>query len=74
MSDQKRRMFQKIKSMTQEQFFIAMDAMYADAYELGEAHWKQAVYIETPPRIQKKIEAAAERMRSYDGIAKRGEL
>lgn len=68
---EKARLFQKVKSLTQKQFFELFDSVSTDAYMTGKQHMREAMEIN--PKIYKptleKVLLDADRIRSeWDGI------
>lgn len=67
---QKRKAFQKIKSMTNDQFWQWMNWLHSQAYAKAVEHYTDAAEIVLPPRLQKQLHAKATEIRElWDGMA-----
>ena len=51
----RRRIFQRVKGMTQEGFEKWMDLTHTDVYRLAQQHYEEAMFIELQPAQQKKV-------------------
>jgi len=67
---QKRKAFQKIKSMTNEQFWNFQNWLHSQAYAKAVEHYTDAAEIVLPPRLQKALHDKATQIREqWDGMA-----
>lgn len=51
----KRRLFRKVKSMTQSQFDRTLDGLFDEYYNLCDEHYKDAMNATLPPRFKKAL-------------------
>ncbi|MNB95741.1 hypothetical protein D3C75_429280 [compost metagenome] len=67
---EKRRAFQRVKSMTNESFWKWMNAMHSQAYYKAEQHYQEAMAIELQPKQANAVIAKAQEIReTWDGMA-----
>ena len=67
--NQKRRLFQKAKSMTSKTFWNWMNDLHTRAYALAEKHYQEAMEIELQPKQRKAVILKAEQIREqWDGL------
>jgi len=67
---QKRRAFQRIKAMTNDQFWQWMNWLHSQAYAKAVEHYTDAAEIVLPPRLQKQLHAKATEIRElWEGMA-----
>lgn len=59
----RRRIFQRVKGMTQDGFEKWMDLTHTDVYRLAQKHYEEAIFIELPPAQQKKVLERARKIR-----------
>lgn len=68
-NDQKRRHFQKVKSLSQSSFERYMNLVLNKAYMSAERAYEDALEIALPPRYRKAVQAKVEKIRvEWDGI------
>jgi len=68
--EEKKRMFQKVKSMTNEKFWNFQNWLHSQAYAKAVQHYTEAAEIVLPPRLQKQLHAKATEIRElWDGMA-----
>lgn len=70
--DDKRRFFQKVKMMTQAQFFMTIDAISTEAYKMGVDHMVEAMSCHkriSKPMIQEVLKKKTEIRSKWDGIS-----
>lgn len=68
---QLRRIFQRIKNMTNRQFYDEMDTIHTAAYELGQKHMIEAMMTHPRiynPMIEQVKEKAAQIREEWEGI------
>lgn len=66
---QRRKAFQRIKSMTTDRFWSWMNWVHTKAYAAAVRHYTEAAEIVLPPRLQKQLHAkAAEIREEWDGM------
>ena len=66
---QKRRIFQRVKAMTNDQFWAWMNWLHSQAYAKAVEHYTDAAEIVLPPRYQKALhEKATEIRETWDGM------
>lgn len=70
MDDQQRkRIFQKVKSMTTQGFWKWMNSVHTRAYALAQKHYDEAMSIALQPKQAAAVKAKAQEIReSWDGI------
>lgn len=71
MSDERyrRRLFQKVKGMTNEQFDMLMHNLFEEYYGVAVEHYRQAMAIELQPAQQARVEAKALEVKElWDGL------
>lgn len=67
--DDKRRHFQRVKSMSQKNFERYMNIVLSRSYTTAERHYEESIDIALPPRYQKLVRAQVEKIRvEWDGI------
>ena len=67
--DKQRRLFQKIKSMTQAQFTATMFNLFKEYYGLAENHFVEAMEIELQPKQRARVIAKAKEIKElWDGV------
>ena len=67
--DKQRRLFQKIKSMTQAQFNATMFNLFKEYYGLAENHFVEAMEIELQPKQRARVIAKAKEIKElWDGV------
>jgi len=67
---QKRRIFQRVKAMTNDQFWAWMNWLHSQAYAKAVENNTDAAEIVLPPRLQKQLHAKATEIRElWDGMA-----
>ena len=65
----KKRIFQKLKSVSNDEFWREMDILHTIAYELAVQHYTEAGQITLTPKQQKALHDKAEYIRSvWDNI------
>lgn len=65
----KRRHFQRVKSLSQSHFEQYMNLVLSRAYEKAEQHYEEALYIALPPKLQEAVRSQVEKIRvDWDGI------
>jgi hypothetical protein len=68
--DEKRRTFQKLKQMTHEKFWSAMNVLHTRAYAAAERHYGEAMDIVLTPKQKAAVVAKAIEIRElWDGMA-----
>ena len=66
---QRRRIFQWIKTLSNEKFWSWMNWLHSRAYAAAVRHYTEAAEIVLPPRLQKKLHAKAAEIRElWDGM------
>jgi len=66
---QKRRIFQWIKTLSNEKFWSWMNWVHSRAYAAAVQHYTEAAEIVLPPKLQKQLhEKAAEIREQWDGM------
>jgi hypothetical protein len=66
----RRKAFQRVKGMTNEQFWNWMNLVHSQAYFKAVQHYEEAAAIVLPPRQQKQLkEKAAQIREQWDGMA-----
>ena len=66
----KRKHFQRVKSMSQAGFERYMNAVLSKAYGKAEQHYEEALYIALSPKQADAVRAQVEKIRvDWDGIA-----
>jgi dimeric dUTPase (all-alpha-NTP-PPase superfamily) len=69
LAQQQKRMFQKIKGMTQAQFNHHIIFLFDHYYGMAVEHYGLAMGIELQPKQREKVEAKAKQIREeWDGI------
>ena len=67
---QQRRIFQWVKSLSNEKFWSWMNWLHSQAYAKAVQHYTEAAEIVLPPRLQKQLHAKATEIReTWDGMA-----
>lgn len=67
--DEKRRAFQRLKSMTHEKFWSAMNVLHTRAYAAAERHYGEAMDIILTPKQKAAVTAKAAEIRElWDGM------
>lgn len=65
----KRKAFQRVKSMSNEQFWDWMNWMHSRAYAAAVKHYTESAEMVLPPRLQKQLHDKATEIReSWDGM------
>lgn len=64
--DSQRRLFQKVKGLSQERFFNWLHQVGANGYAAAVKNFEEAVFIIMPPRYRKAVEDKMKTMRQYD--------
>jgi hypothetical protein len=65
----RKRLFQKVKSMTQHQFDLMMVNLFDNHYDLAQGHYREAMEIELEPKQRARVEAKAKEIKEvWDGI------
>lgn len=66
----KRRAFQRLKSLSNEKFWLQMNILHSRAYAAAQRHYREAMFIELTPKQAAAVEAKAEEIRKqWDGMA-----
>lgn len=66
---QKRRVFQRVKAMTNDGFWAWMNWLHSQAYAKAVQHYTEAAEIVLPPRLQEQLHDKATEIREvWDGI------
>lgn len=64
-----KRLFQKVKSMTQAQFDALMTNLFAEYYNVCHEHYQQAISATLPPRYAKPLAAKHLEVKElWDGV------
>lgn len=67
--DQKRRIFQRLKSLSSDKFWEEMNILHTRAYAAAERHYQEAMQIELQPKQAAAVIARAARIREeWDGM------
>ena len=67
--EKQRRLFQKIKSMTQAQFNATMYNLFKEYYGFAEQHFVEAMEIELQPKQRARVIAKAKEIKElWDGV------
>jgi len=67
--DEKRRIFQKLKSLSCEKFWSQMNILHTRAYAAAERHYGEAMDIVLTPKQKAAVAAKAEEIRElWDGM------
>jgi len=67
---QKRRIFQWVKSLSNDRFWSWMNWVHSQAYAKAVQHYTEAAEIVLPPRLQKQLHEKATEIREiWDGMA-----
>jgi hypothetical protein len=67
--DHNRRIFQRLKSLSNEQFWSAMNVLHTKAYAAAQRHYSEAMQIVLTPKQRAAVEAKAEEIRVlWDGM------
>lgn len=65
----RRRLFQRIKSMTNQQFDLLMNNLFDEYYECAAEHYREAMGIELEPKQRERVEVKAREIKElWDGI------
>jgi DnaJ-domain-containing protein 1 len=66
---QQRRIFQWVKTLSNEKFWAFQNWLHSRAYAAAVQHYMEAAEIVLPPRLQKQLhEKAAEIREQWDGM------
>ena len=66
---QKRRIFQWVKTLSNEKFWNWMNWVHSRAYAAAVQHYTEAAEIVLPPRLQKQLHEKAKEIRvTWDGM------
>jgi hypothetical protein len=66
---QKRKIFQWVKSLSNEKFWSWMNWVHSRAYAAAVQHYTEAAEIVLPPRLQKQLHEKARQIREeWDGM------
>ena len=67
---QRRRIFQWVKTLSNEKFWSWMNWLHSQAYAKEVKHYTEAAEIVLPPRLQKQLHDKARQIREeWDGMA-----
>jgi hypothetical protein len=67
--DQKRRIFQRLKTLSVDKFWEEMNILHTRAYAAAERHYQEAMQIELQPRQAAAVIARAVKIREeWDGM------
>lgn len=65
----RRRLFQRVKSMTNQQFDLLMNNLFDEYYGVAVKHYQEAMGIELEPKQRERVEAKALEIKElWDGI------
>ncbi|MFD1954283.1 hypothetical protein ACFSL6_08865 [Paenibacillus thailandensis] len=68
--EEQRRIFQKLKSLSNEKFWVQMNVLHSRAYAAAQRHYREAMFICLTPKQREAVEAKAKEIREqWDGMA-----